>query len=400
MQPWQSVLLIILSLSLFYYGVYYEEIKEESLAPLADQPLVSMPVKEPSKPSRSPGVPELETQENLSSDSWAELRTLLLVENGGRRHTSLHSDALLSPFFLEKVMALISKSPTVKKMILSPFQSSAFKQNESQIMRALFSIRDAPNANGLFLVCRGHSIKTARLLAKAVAQTYKEAISRETMDDPLIAKFQKHLKKMADLDQKINLLVEKIQKSSRDGNSANVEEIALQAELDQTNKELSSMVKPLRQIESLSKSNPNPMALLEVEKIAKYKSLPELVRMSAQLETMLANDNPDSFVKKEVLRNLDSTKQNIDKEIKNAIAWIKSVAKETLDRKKGLERKLAELRAKEEDAVLSNPGYEKLKRLNAELSSLKENYREQFDDWKKAKENFRFEEIKVQELEF
>ena len=150
MHPWQSVLLIILSLSLFYYGMYYEEIKVESLAPLADQPPAGAPVGEPSKPPPSPDGPGLETQANLSSDSWAELRTLLLVENGGRHHTSLHSDALLSPFFLEKVMALISKNPTAKKMILSPFQSSAFKQNESQIMRALFSVRDAPDANGLF----------------------------------------------------------------------------------------------------------------------------------------------------------------------------------------------------------------------------------------------------------
>ena len=399
MQPWQSVLLIILSLSLFYYGMYYEEIKEESLAPLADQPPAGAPVSEPSKPSPSPDGPELETQENLSSDSWAELRTLLLVENGGRPHTSLHSDALLSPYLLEKVMDLISKNPTAKKMILSPFQSSAFKQNESQIMRALFSVRDAPAANGLFLVCRGHSVKTARLLAKAVSQTYKEAISKETMDDPLIAKFQKHLKKMADLDEKINLLVEQIQKSSRDGNRANVEEIALQAELDQTNTELSSMVEALRQIESISKSNPNPMAQLEVEKIAKYKALPELVRMASQLETMLANENPDGFVRKEVSRNLSSTKEQIFLLIKNAIDQIKVETKQTLGRKKDLERKLVELRAKEDEAILSNPGYEQLKRLNAELSSLKENYREQFDDWKKAKENFRFEEIKVQELD-
>ena len=152
MQPWQSVLLIFLSLSLFYYGMYYKEIKEESLAPLVDQPLAGAPGEEPAKPSPSPNNSELETQENLSSDNWAELRTLLLLENGGRRHASLHSDALLSPFFLEKVMALISKSPTVKKMILSPFQSSAFKQNERQIMRALFSVRHAPDANGLFLV--------------------------------------------------------------------------------------------------------------------------------------------------------------------------------------------------------------------------------------------------------
>ena len=393
-------MLIILSLSLFYYGMYYEEIKEQSLAPLADQTPAGAPDEENALPSSSPDGNDLGTPENLSSDSWAELRTLLLVEDGGRRHTSLHSDALLSPFFLEKVMALISNSPTVKEMILSPFQSSAFKQNESQIVRALFSVRDAPDANGLFLVCRGHSIKTAQLLAKTVAQAYKESISRETIDDPLIAKFQKHLKKMADLDQKINLLVEQIQKSSRNGNGANVEEIALQAELDQTNKELSSMVEALRQIESISKNDPNPMAQLEVEKIAKFKALPELVRMSAQLETMLANENPDDFVRKEVSRNLNSTKEQILLLIKNAIDQTKIETKEALARKKGLERKLVEVRAKEDEAILSNPGYEQLKRLNAELSTLTENYREQFEDWKKAKLNFRFEEVTRQKVDF
>ena len=59
-----------------------------------------------------------------------------------------------------------------------------------------------------------------------------------------------------------------------------------------------------------------------------------------------------------------------------------------------------EVRAKEDEAILSNPGYEQLKRLNAELSTLTENYREQFDDWKKAKLNFRFEEVTRQKVDF
>ena len=142
------------------------------------------------------------------------------------------------------------------------------------------------------------------------------------------------------------------------------------------------------------------MAQLEVEKIAKFKALPELVRMSAQLETMLANENPDDFVRKEVSRNLNSTKEQIFLLIKNAIDQIKIETKEALARKKGLERKLVEVRAKEDEAILSNPGYEQLKRLNAELSTLTENYREQFDDWKKAKLNFRFEEVTRQKVDF
>jgi hypothetical protein len=328
----------------------------------------------------------------------AEERILLLVENGSPKHVSLHSDALHSPFFLEKIMELLNKTPTAREMILDPFPSSAYKQNEKQLVRGLFSTREASGkTGGLYLVCRGHSIKTSRLFASIVIQAYERAISEETMRDPLISTFNKNQEKMDALDLDISYLVEQIQKSARGGSGANIEEIALQAELAETTNELGSLGETLRQIESIRKNNPNPMAQLAVESVANYKTIPELVRMSAQLETMLANENPDSFVKKEVSRNLDSTNQQIDREITNAIDWIKSVTKEALERKKVLERKLVELRAKEDEEIVSNPRYGQLKKLNAELSSLRENYREQFDDWKKAKEGFRFVENKVQE---
>ena len=153
----------------------------------------------------------------------------------------------------------------------------------------------------------------------------------------------------------------------------------------------------LRQIESIRRNNPNPMAQLAVEKVANYKTIPDLVRLSAQLGTILANDDSDPFVKKEVSRNLASTNQKIDREITKAIEWIKSDTTETLERKKALERKIVELRAKEDEEILSNPKYEQLKILNAELSSIRENYRRQFDEWKKAKEAFRFVKNELQE---
>lgn len=398
MHPWQSVLLILLSLSLFYYGMYYEEVKEESLAPLAPQPKPSPPVQENSDALPPSPSPTLESDEQVSFRNLAEERILLLVENGSPKHVSLHSDALHSPFFLEKIMVLLNKTPTAREMILDPFPSSAYKQNEKQLVRGLFSTREAPGkTGGLYLVCRGHSIKTSRLFAKIVIRAYEQAISEETMRDPLISTFKKNREKIDALDLDISYLVEQIQKSARGGSGANIEEIALQAELAETTNELGSLGETLRQIESIRKNNPNPVAQLAVESVANYKTIPELVRMSAQLETMLANENPDSFVKKEVSRNLDSTNQQIDREITNAIDWIKSVTKEALERKKVLERKLVELRAKEDEEIVSNPRYGQLKKLNAELSSLRENYREQFDDWKKAKEGFRFVENNVRE---
>jgi len=398
MHPWQSVLLIVLSLSLFYYGMYYEEVKEESLAPLAAQPKPSPPVQESADAPLPSSSPKIESDEQISSGNLAEERILLLVENGSQKHTLLHSDALHSPFFLDKIMVLLNKTPTAREMILNPFPSSAYKQNEKQIVRGLFSTREAPDRpGGLYLVCRGHSIKTSRLFAHIVIQAYKQAISEETIDAPLISTFNKHRGKIDALEKDVNHLVEQIQKSARGGSGANIEEITLEAELAETTRELGSIGATLRQIDSIRKDNPNPMAQLAVEKVANYKTIPDLVRMSAQLGTMLANEDPDPFVKKEVSRNLHSTNQKIDREIKNAIDWIKSVTKETLERKKVLERKLVELRAKEDEDILSNPRYEQLKKLNAELSSLRENYRGQFDDWRKAKEGFRFVENNGQE---
>ena len=399
MQPWHSVLLILISLSLFYYGMYYEEVKEESLAPLAPQPKPSQPVQENAGvPLPSPSHPKIESEEQISFGNLAEQRTLLHVENGSPNHTMLHSDALHSPFFLEKIMVLLDKSPTAKELILSPFPSSAYKENEHKLVRGLFSTRETPGKpDGLYLICRGHSIKTTRLFSNIVIRAYEQAISEETMDAPLISTFNKHREKINALEKKISYLVEQIQKSARGGSGTNIEEITLEAEVAETTSELESLGGTLRQIESIRRNNPNPMAQLAVEKVANYKTIPDLVRLATQLGTILANNEPNSFIKKEVSRNLDSTNQKIDREIKNAIEWIKSETTKALERKKVLERKIVEMRAKEDEEILSNPKYEQLKILNAELSSIRGNYGRQFDEWKKAKEAFRFVKNELQE---
>jgi len=158
MQPWHSVLLIVLTLSLFFYGAYYQEIRDESEAPLTLSYEDDFSVPTPEDPSDPVLVPKASKLEQLAdSDNWAEHRVLLLVENGTPSLTSLHSDALESPLFLDKLVALLEQNPTAKEIILSPFQSNAFKQNESQILRALFSTRSASSRrDGIYLVCRGH----------------------------------------------------------------------------------------------------------------------------------------------------------------------------------------------------------------------------------------------------
>ena len=95
MQPWHCVLLIVLTLSLFFYGAYYQDIREESQAPLAlsyEEDFPKPVSEDEDAPEATPEASAL--QELADSENWAEHRVLLVVENGTPSHTSLHSDAL------------------------------------------------------------------------------------------------------------------------------------------------------------------------------------------------------------------------------------------------------------------------------------------------------------------
>ena len=139
MQPWHCVLIIVITLSLFFYGAYYQDIQDESQMPLTLSYEENFSEPDPGVregPESTPGERASETF--ADSDHWAEHRVLLVVENGTPILTSLHSDALQSPVFLDKLIEFLEENPTAKELILSPFQSNAFKENETQILRPLF----------------------------------------------------------------------------------------------------------------------------------------------------------------------------------------------------------------------------------------------------------------------
>ena len=395
MQPWHCVLLIVITLSLFFYGVYYQEIQDESQMPLSLSYEESFSEPDPVAREEPESTPEERAFEKLAdSDNWAEHRVLLVVENGTPSLTSLHSDALQSPVFLDKLNEFLGQNPTAKDLILSPFQSNAFKENETQILRPLFTTRPSENRqDGIYLVCRGHSIKSSRLLTNAVMQAYVDAAYHENMDQPLIHRFKKYSEKIKELEESKQDLLERIQRNAEATTGANVEEIAIQSELMETTKELGALNETLSQIDSIHKKDRNPLALLVVERVANHKTIPDLTKMARQLKEILANQATDPFVRKEVSRNLEANTNKTAKEIADAIAQIKTDAREGLERKKMLEEKMIDFRAKEDMQVKSDSKYALLDRLNKEIISQKKIYLGNYEQWNRAKKNFRFEHI-------
>ena len=278
----------------------------------------------------------------------------------------------------------------MKEGILSPFQSSAFKENDSKILRALFTTRS--DEEGVFLVCRGHSIKTSRLLARTVMEAYRRAISEEGMDEPIISRFDKYRKKINNLLGQKEDLVQQIRSQAEVGTGANIEEIALQAELEEIESDLAALDRTLSQIDSVHRLDPNPMKLLAVEGVARRENIPELTLMVDQLETMLVNESQDPNLQKEVVKHLTLTRNRITKAIEKAIVSLKEDTKSTLRKKKLTESKLVELRANQNLGIRANPKFELLNRLVAEIQSQQEIYRRFFEEWETAKTKYRFEE--------
>ena len=387
----------MVALSLFFYGLYYENIKDESQRPLTlnHDEIFSEPDTMVPK-DKGNALEERPFDKVTDSENWAEHRVLLVVEQGTPSLTSLHSDALQSPLFLLKLTDFLGQNPTAKHMILSPFQSHAFQENESQILRPLFSTRPSKHRqDGIYLVCRGHSIRSSELLANTVMQAYRSATSNESMEEPLISRFQKYNENIRGLERRKRNLVEQIQRSVTNTTGANIEEIALQSELMEISNELGLLNETLSQIDSIHKNDRNPLALLKVERVANHKTIPELVQMAGQLKEILADQGTDPFVRKEVSRNLETTTVKTVQEIANAITLIKSEARERIERKEVLEERMIDLRAKEDGLVKSNPKYALLERLNEEISDQKKIYLSNYEEWTWAKNNFRFEEIEL-----
>lgn len=397
MQPWHCILLITITLSLFYYGLYFQGIKKEN-DDLADFQLESVPVESPvDKKVLRNSEAEIQALKSLSSsDSWAEHKVPLFTDEKIPELAALHSDALESSLFLVKLNQLLKESPTAKEQILNPFQSIAFKQNENQILRSLFSTRDNPRKKAsLYLVCRGHSIKTSLFLTKAIVDSYRKALIDESLENPLITRFQRYREKITHLQKERQSLLEQVQRNSAKDKNSNIEEIALVSELHEVTNDLGSLNETLNSIESIHQKDKNPMMLLEVERIAQMDKIRQLTRTIDDLRLIHANERSNAFIFKEVTRNLKATERRLTGEIALAIESIKQETKNLLTRKITLEERLVNLREQNSIEIKSDKKYLLLKRVDKQIAELSSAYLSKYKVWEIAKEVYRFGEIEI-----
>lgn len=387
MRAWHCVAIIAITLFFFIYASYRAQVEDhiyhDSLidSNTTFSPIVSVPQSNDSSIQRTKsqflGIEKYST--------WAEVKIEFRVNNY-EKSSIWHQEALMSSRFLKQLLNTIEINQTAKEMIFKPFQNKYFEENEKGILRALFTCHSEPKANNIFIVtARGHSLKSANLLAATLTQAYGNSLATESDQNPLVQSFDEKAKIIKNLSQQIRNLKEQIAVENKlEKGNVNIEALALQAEVSQLEKEFKVYRDSLQKVEKLHREKKRPEEYLQVHKIANFGSTDELVNTINQLQGMLINKNLNPAIKKEVEKNIRTSTELLENEIAVSIISLKTQSERIIERKKILSNRIVDLQKKEEFEYGLNPKFKLLKSLEYQFKIESDSYQKLFQDWKKC----------------
>ena len=386
MKTWQYLVIIVTTISFFMYATYRDTVAEEvyqnSTVSSKASELFDSQKKADYKNNKT--IIESTILNIESSSSWAVAEVLFKL-NGIENSRDWHREALLSERFLLNTIENIQQKKTAREVIFTPFQSKYFKENEKSIMRALYTVKKGGRED-IILIVRGHSLKSAKLLATILIKTYKSSLANEKMEDPLVPTFQKQAVTIRNLHQQIQNLREQISSENKlDEGKVNIEALALQVEVIQLEKEFKSLKKTLQEIEKIHGENESADSYLKVSNLKDFGRTEDLANTINQLQGMLINKNLDPLVKKEVKKNIIISNDLLENEIALAIVSLKKECKKIIDRKVTLSNRIIELQKKEISEFGFNPKFKLLKKFESQLEEEEKIYTKLFADWKNCK---------------
>lgn len=386
MKTWLCLVIIVTTIAFFMYATYRNEVAEEvyqnsTISSKASE-LFDSQKKADDRSSKNSVERTILNIE--SSSSWAVAEVLFKL-NDIENSRDWHSEALLSEQFLLNTIENIQQNKTAREVIFTPFQSKYFKENEKSILRALYTVKKSGREE-IILIVRGHSLKSAKLLATILIKTYKSSLANEKMEDPLVPTFQKQAVTIRNLHQQIQNLKEQISSENNlEEGKVNIEALALQAEVIQLEKEFKLLRKTLQEIEKIHGEDESTDSYLKVSNLKDFGRTEDLANTINQLQGMLINKNLDPVVKKEVEKNIIISNDLLENEIALAIVDLKKECKKIIDRKVILSNRIIELQKKEVSEFGFNPKFKLLKKFESQLEEEEEIYIKLFADWKNCK---------------
>ena len=391
MHPWQSVLLIIVTVTLFGIGVYYDQIEKNTAIAYEDSLIPGNEQMSEEKESNSSAAFLQESAHLEKSNAWAETNIILEVLLQNSQLAYMHKEAIKGDTFIASLMETLRKNPTAKELVFSPFINDIFTEPESAILKSLYSIAlEVKASNHLLLTVRGHSSKASTLLTKAIIDTYKRDLRKESADKPLLNKLLKQRKEILVLEQNQLQLAEQIQEENESSSSQSIEEIAIRSELIQTTNEINSYVAALLEIEKIHMNKKDPIEYLTIIKLSTFGSVEEFLTNIDRLERMLVNQDLEPILKKEVTKNLISLKSSLNQELAKGIEHIKEISRTALEQKIQLQKKLVDLEMMKNDIHSLHPRFKLLKSVKNQLDEKRAIFSADYQKWHNVKQGVIF----------
>ena len=390
MQPWQSVLLILITLIVFGAGFYYDQIEKNTAVAYEDSLVKTQ--KQIVKKLESNTSSEVQSSTLLKkSSAWAETNIVIKVNQNNSHLSYLHKEAMKGKTFLTAVIKTLDKNPTAKEIILSPFINDIFTESESSIMQSLYSVaQDNELPTQLLLIVRGHSGKASSLLTKAITDTYQNELKNETADNPLLPDLLNLIKKVRILEENQLQLAEQIEEENENSSGQTIEEIALRSEIIQITTEINSHVVALKEIEKIHLAQKEPVEYLSIQSIANFGNVQEFLNNIEQLKRMLVSQALEPILKIEVTKNLDKLESSLNQELAKGIENIKELSRTALKRKIELQKRRVDFEMKKNDIHSLHPRFKLLKSVTKQLNEMKAVFASEFDKWQQAKGGLTF----------
>ena len=377
MQAWHCVAIIAVSILLFIYGTFRNEIEDRVYEQEVNQ-VVNKAQESLKKKNIATEKPEL-----LDSHAWAKYEIILKCENSEK--AQLHLETIKGASFLKFFLSQVRGSKTASELIFSPFKSEFFSEDEYSILQSLFSAHATLDDDKVIqITCRGHSSKSTKLLATLILDSYKTARQQEDSSKPLASSLLMQYDEIQALEAQISSLKDEISTEDQTSTSINVEDIALRSELKMLEQELAHYKKILLQIDTLFKAGKPTQEYLSIESITQFGMIEELINTIDQLQRMLVNQDLNDVVSLEVKKNIETNRLLLKNEVANAIEELKVKTIKALERKKVLSNRLVDL---QKEGSLQNGGQPKLtllKQLEDKLQKQLPQYQKSFTEWKQS----------------
>ncbi len=387
MQTWHCIALIILSVGIFFYASYLGDVEKSTILSLDD---LAEFEKGLSNTKKTDDINDSVFVDFEQQSAWVE-QTLVLTSSDSYA-LSYHASVIEGDFFLQVLVSKLNENPNAKSMILGAFNNNLFSNSDKEILKSLiYTKREPPNK--LLILCRGHSLRTASLLAELILREYKKATALEKKDSPLLPSLQKLLQKVAKLQEQAADIKVYLSSMLEENPNDSIEAMALRSEIMQLEQEVKVLKDTLISIDSMNEVSKNPNDFLSVKAIIEFGKVKEYSHFITKLERLSQDDSLNNETKNEVLKNLSLTRENLQKEIIAAINSLKDKVSSILEEKALLQQKLTDHLVHKKTTLSQDPHVKKLNHIRDDLAATQKLYEEELLRWINCKNSFEIHQL-------